>query len=90
MERMFDCVTAWHMCRHDDKERILTGDQRPLLDLIVKQLGALPELMRIVVTSREEPLIQHALAKFKPKELRADETKNLSDVRIFCYLIADQ
>ena len=56
--------------------------QKPLLSVIAAQLSTLPKWLRLFVTSREEPQIKAALAKFKPKELRADEAKNRADVEV--------
>jgi len=56
--------------------------QKPLLNVIAAQLSTLPKWLRLFVTSREEPQIKVALAKFKPKELRADEAKNRADVEV--------
>ena len=56
--------------------------QKALLDVIATQLSTLPKWLRLFVTSREEPQIKTALAKFKPKELRADEAKNRADVEV--------
>ena len=56
--------------------------QKPLLSVITAQLSTLPKWLRLFVTSREEPQIKAALAKFKPKELRADEAKNRADVEV--------
>ena len=56
--------------------------QKPLLSVIAAQLSTLPQWLRLFVTSREEPQIKAALAKFKPKELRADEAKNRADVEV--------
>ena len=50
--------------------------------MITKQLCSLPSWLRLYLTSREEPQIQQVLAKFKPRELRADEAKNRADVEI--------
>ena len=58
--------------------------QKPLLNVIAAQLSTLPKWLRLFVTSREEPQIKVALAKFKPKELRADEAKNRADVEVRC------
>ena len=58
--------------------------QRPLLSVIAAQLSTLPKWLRLFVTSREEPQIKVALARFKPKELRADEAKNRADVEVRC------
>lgn len=62
--------------------------QKPLLDLIVKQLSQLPKWVRLFVTSREEPLITKALSKFTPEQLRADEEKNRTDVEVYLRTIA--
>ena len=56
--------------------------QKPLLSVIAAQLSTLPKWLRLFVTSREEPQIKAALAKFEPKELRADEAKNRADVEV--------
>ena len=56
--------------------------QKPLLSVIAAQLSTLPQWLRLFVTSREEPQIKVALARFKPKELRADEAKNRADVEV--------
>ena len=56
--------------------------QKPLLSVIAAQLSTLPPWLRLFVTSREEPQIKAALAKFAPKELRADEAKNRADVEV--------
>ena len=56
--------------------------QKSLLDVIATQLSTLPTWLRLFVTSREEPQIKRALAKFEPKELRADEAKNRADVEV--------
>ena len=56
--------------------------QKPLLSVIAAQLSTLPPWLRIFVTSREEPQIKAALAKFERKELRADEAKNRADVEV--------
>ena len=56
--------------------------QKPLLSVIAAQLSTLPPWLRLFVTSREEPQIKAALAKFEPKELRADEAKNRADVEV--------
>ena len=56
--------------------------QKPLLSVIAAQLSTLPPWLRLFVTSREEPQIKAALAKFEPKELRADEEKNRADVAV--------
>ena len=56
--------------------------QKPLLSVITAQLSTLPPWLRLFVTSREEPQIKAALAKFKRKELRADEAKNRADVEV--------
>ena len=56
--------------------------QKPLLSVITAQLSTLPKWLRLFVTSREEPQIKVALARFKPKELRADEAKNRADVEV--------
>ena len=56
--------------------------QKPLLSVIAEQLSTLPKWLRLFVTSREEPQIKAALAKFEPKELRADEAKNRADVEV--------
>ena len=56
--------------------------QKPLLSVIAAQLSTLPQWLRLFVTSREEPQIKAALAKFEPKELRADEAKNRADVEV--------
>ena len=56
--------------------------QKPLLSVIAAQLSTLPKWLRLFVTSREEPQIKAALARFKPKELRADEAKNRADVEV--------
>ena len=56
--------------------------QKPLLSVIAAQLSTLPKWLRLFVTSREEPQIKVALARFKPKELRADEAKNRADVQV--------
>ena len=56
--------------------------QKPLLAVITTQLSTLPTWLRLFVTSREEPQIKSALAGFKPKELRADEANNRSDVEV--------
>ena len=56
--------------------------QKPLLSVIAAQLSTLPQWLRLFVTSREEPQIKAALARFKPKELRADEAKNRADVEV--------
>ena len=58
--------------------------QKPLLSVIAAQLSTLPKWLRLFVTSREEPQIKVALARFKPKELRADEAKNRADVEVRC------
>jgi len=58
--------------------------QKPLLNVIAAQLSTLPKWLRLFVTSREEPQIKAALAKFEPKELRADEAKNRADVEVRC------
>ena len=49
---------------------------------LAAQLSTLPKWLRLFVTSREEPQIKAALARFKPKELRADEAKNRADVEV--------
>ena len=59
-----------------------------VLDLIANQLSHLPSWLRIFVTSREEPTIQAAFAKFEPKQLRADEARNRADVEIYLRKIA--
>ena len=56
--------------------------QKPLLSVIAAQLSTLPPWLRLFVTSREEPQIKAALAKFEPTELRADEAKNRADVEV--------
>ena len=56
--------------------------QKPLLSVIAAQLSTLPPWLLLFVTSREEPQIKAALAKFEPKELRADEKKNRTDVAV--------
>ena len=56
--------------------------QKPLLSVIAAQLSTLPPWLRLFVTSREEPQIKAALAKFEPKELRADQAKNRTDVEV--------
>jgi ATP/maltotriose-dependent transcriptional regulator MalT len=59
--------------------------QKALLDVIATQLSTLPKWLRLFVTSREEPQIKTALARFEPKELRADEAKNRADVEV-CWI----
>lgn len=66
----------------DALDEIPKQEQKPLLDMITKQLVSLPPWLRLFVTSREEPQIQRAFVKFKPTELRADETKTRADVEI--------
>ena len=56
--------------------------QKPLLSVIAAQLSTLPKWLRLFVTSREEPQIKVALARFKPKELRADAAKTRADVEV--------
>lgn len=56
--------------------------QKPLLDVITRQLTQLPPWLRLFVTSREESQIQRALATFRPHELRADEARNRADIAI--------
>jgi len=56
--------------------------------VIAAQLSTLPPWLRLFVTSREEPQIKAALAKFEPKELRADEKKNRADVEVYLRKIA--
>ena len=56
--------------------------------MIVDQLKQLPEWLRFLVTSRDEPAIRASLAKFEPKELRADEAKNRADVEVYLRHIA--
>ena len=63
--------------------------QKPLLDLICKQLlESLPPWMRLFTTSRDEPLICRSLNRFQPIELRADEEKNRKDVDMYLRKIA--
>ena len=66
----------------DWQDEIPKEGQKPLLKLIAEQLSQLPDWLRIFVTSRDEPLIKKELAKFEPKELRADEAKTRADVEI--------
>ena len=64
----------------DALDEIPKEGQKPLLSVLVDQLKQLPEWLRFFVTSRDEPAIRASLAKFEPKELRADEAKNRADV----------
>ena len=66
----------------DALDEIPKEAQKPLLGVLVNQLAQLPEWLRFLVTSRDEPAIRASLAKFEPKELRADEAKNRADVEV--------
>ena len=62
--------------------------QKSLLGVIAGQLAQLPAWLKLFVTSREEPQITAALAKFKRRELRADEKQNRNDVEAYLRKIA--
>ena len=73
----------------DALDEIPKAAQRPLLELLARQLlERLPPWMRLFVTSRDEPLITHAFARFNPTELRADEERNRQDVDAFLHDVA--
>ena len=72
----------------DALDEIPKEGQKPLLGVLVNQLAQLPEWLRFLVTSRDEPAIRASLAKFEPKELRADEAKNRADVEVYLRHIA--
>ena len=72
----------------DALDEIPKADQPRLLGVIANELSKLPPWLRVFTTSREEPQIKRALSAFKPRELRADETKNRVDVEVFLRQIA--
>jgi hypothetical protein len=47
-----------------------------ILRMVTRDFPKLPDWVRLYVTSREEPAITKALAKFQPQELRVDEYRN--------------
>ena len=62
--------------------------QKALLRVIATMLEQLPKWLRVFTTSRDEPAIRAELARFRPKELRADEAKQRLDVEVFLRKIA--
>ncbi len=74
----------------DALDELPKESQKSLLAVVAGQLSQLPPWLKLFVTSREEPQITTALAKFKPKELRVDEAKNRADVEVFLRTIARQ
>ena len=72
----------------DALDEIPKEGQKALLRVIATMLEKLPKWLRIFTTSRDEPAIRAELARFGPKELRADEAKQRLDVEVFLRKIA--
>ena len=72
----------------DALDELPRESQEPLLSVIAGQLSQLPVWLRLFVTSREELQIKTALSKFTPKELRADQANNRTDVEVYLRTIA--
>jgi hypothetical protein len=66
----------------DALDEATSGGRNELVDLLASQFDKTPSWLRLVITSRPEPLILRTLSKLKPYQLEG-HPRHLSDVRDF-------